>query len=142
MKRNFDKDLVTRIRDYLDRKPEIYSAYLFGSHAAKRTRNTSDIDIAILVDDHILKDSILFRSRLNADLQNLTGRRTDVVILNQANLLIRAQVFEKGIILYEHDPDRRALCQAQSMGLYYDYKRYLNFHAQQLNRKIQEAGLG
>ncbi len=135
-------EVTEKLKKYFATKPEIYSAYLFGSVVEKKQRKDSDIDIALFINDKKIKNSLLYRMNLNTDLMELLKRKIDLVILNFANLLLRAQVFEKGQLIYEKDGNKRALFQAYSMGLYYDYKKYLGFHSKHLKKKIKEVGLG
>jgi predicted nucleotidyltransferase len=130
------------LQNYFRTKTEILAAYLFGSASKGRMRKNSDIDIAVLVDADRVKKPLRCRIEISTDLSDLLKRRIDIVILNYSNLLIRAQVFETGLLVYERSSRSRALFQAASMSRYYDYKRYFQYHADMLSSKIKETGLG
>jgi predicted nucleotidyltransferase len=132
----------TRLTDYFAKRSEVIAVYLFGSVITGKIREGSDIDIALICREGLIKNPLIYRIDLTTDLMNLLRRKVDVVILNTANLLLRAQVFQKGLLIYERDSKERVSFQAKSMGLYYDYKRYFTFHAQNLKEKIKSYGLG
>ncbi len=131
-----------KLKSYFAKRPEVISVYIFGSQAKNGGRRDSDIDIAVLVQEPVLKNSLGYRIELTTDLMSLLKKRVDVVILNSANLLLRSQVFQKGALIYEKNSKERVLFQAKSMGLYYDYKKYFEFHSRILKKKIKSAGLG
>jgi predicted nucleotidyltransferase len=131
------------LNTYFSAKCEILSAYVFGSSVTRKTRKDSDIDIALFIDAAHIDLPLRYRIDVVTDLSELLRvRNVDVVILNFANLLLRAQVFEKGLLIYERNPEARAVFQSSSMGLYYDYKRYHQFHSEKLKQKIKDSGLG
>lgn len=142
MNRQLKEKLFSKLKKYFAARNEIISVYIFGSFAEHRERKDSDIDIALFVNQKEIKNPLRYRIEISTELMDLIKKKVEVVVLNFANLLIRAQVFEKGILLYERNPDQRALFQAQTMGLYYDYKKYFQFHAKHLKNKIKEVGLG
>jgi predicted nucleotidyltransferase len=43
-------NLITRLKSYYKKKPEIIAVYLFGSQATDKTGRSSDVDIGILLD--------------------------------------------------------------------------------------------
>jgi predicted nucleotidyltransferase len=138
----FRLEITKKLQKYFTTKHEIYSAYLYGSVVEKKQRKDSDIDIALFINEKKIENPLFYRMNLSTDLMELLKGKVDLVILNFANLLLRAQVFEKGQLIYEKDENKRALFQAYSMGLYYDYKRYFEFHSKHLNKKIKEVGIG
>jgi len=142
MENSLDKNNIARLKRYFSTKPEIISGYIFGSSVDKRRRKDSDIDIALFINEESITNPLRYRINLSADLMDLVKRKVDLVILNNANLLLRAQVFEKGNLIYDKDQNLRALFQANSMGLYYDYERHFDFYTNHLKNKIKEAGLG
>lgn len=84
--------------------PEVRLAYLFGSHASGHSRPTSDLDIAVLVDEPYAADP----GEINRTLRRLIGRLSgeisstllDIVLLNNAPTLLRHRVLRDGVLLY------------------------------------------
>ncbi|MEO0115204.1 MAG: nucleotidyltransferase domain-containing protein [candidate division WOR-3 bacterium] len=136
------KETLAKLTDYFAHRPEIIAAYIFGSLITGKVRKGSDIDIALICQENLIKNQLTYRIAIITDLMSLLKRKVDVVILNSVNLLLRAQVFQKGLLIYESDSKERVSFQAKSMGLYYDYKRYFEFHSQNLKKKIKAYGLG
>jgi len=136
------KHLKNTLRAYFSTKPEVLSVYVFGSSVTNRKRKNSDIDIALFLNEQYVEVPLRYRIEIATDLTELLRTDVDIVILNFSNLLLRAQVFEKGLLVYERNPNARALFQSISMGRYYDFKRYFSLHADRLKRKIKEIGLG
>lgn len=136
------KHLKNTLRAYFSPKPEVLSVYVFGSSVTNRKRKNSDIGIALFINEKKIENPLLYRMNLSTDLMKLLKEKVDLVILNFTNLLLRAQVFEKGQLIYEKDENKRALFQTYSMGLYYDYKKYFEFYSRYLKKKIKEVGIG
>ena len=80
----------------------ILFAYLFGSFAQDTQRSDSDIDVAIYCD---VIPSEMGQLDLAAHLMNITGRKVDLVVLNQAPPLLKFQVIKKGKILFDRSGD-------------------------------------
>ena len=138
----FKKETLAKLTNYFAKRSEVIAAYIFGSLITGKVRKGSDIDVGLICRENLIKNPLTYRIDVIADLMSLLKRKVDVVILNSANLLIRAQVFQKGLLVYEQDFRERVSFQAKSMGLYYDYKRYFEFHSRNLKKKIRAYGLG
>src|SRR5213080_5598266 len=84
----------------------VNAAYLAGSLSSRTSfGHLSDVDIAILLMDQIKSDQFLdyqlyFFSELA---KRLESESIDVVILNQASLLLKLQVIKYGQILFSRD---------------------------------------
>ena len=123
--------------------PEIEAVYVFGSFAEGISCERSDIDIAVLLANSVEKDQYLdYRLDIIEEIQKRITRKVDVIILNQAPILLRFQALKKGKLIFERNANRRAEFQARSMARYYDYKRYFDFHNRNLMKRIKEVGLG
>ena len=86
---------------------EIDGVFLFGSAATGNTHDESDVDIAVLVGkcgDNT--ESVRLAMAYSIELEDLLGKKTDVVILNSASPLLRHQVFKKGALIFARDPSR------------------------------------
>ena len=136
------KEILAELTNYFAKHSEIIAAYIFGSTITGKVRKGSDIDIGLICQENLIKNLLTYRIEVITDLTSLLKRKVDVVILNSANLLLRAQVFQKGVLAYEQDPKARVSFQTKSMGLYYDYKRYFEYHSRNLKKKIKAYGLG
>ena len=83
--------------------PDVLAAYIFGSLAKGRTHRNSDVDIAVLVSDEVIKsDPFRYRLKLAAELAPALRRDDiDVVLLNQAPPLLAHRVLRDGKLILE-----------------------------------------
>lgn len=136
-----DAPFLPLLAQYFEKRPEIITAYLFGSRAEGVARADSDVDIAVLT-EALSADSLKYRLELMEDTRRLTKLNTEIVILSEVPKLLQFQVIQKGSIIFERDSEHRAVFEMQTASRYYDYKRYFDFHARQLAERIKEGGLG
>jgi uncharacterized protein YutE (UPF0331/DUF86 family)/predicted nucleotidyltransferase len=117
----------------------VKAAYLAGA-LSNRTSfgHLSDVDIAILLMDQIKSDQFLdyqlyFFSELAKRLESDT---IDVVILNQASMLLKLQVIKYGQILYSRDEKQRVLFETRAVMDYLDFKKFDEIQNQALSRRL------
>jgi uncharacterized protein YutE (UPF0331/DUF86 family)/predicted nucleotidyltransferase len=122
----------------------VNAAYLAGS-LSNRTSfgHMSDVDIAILLMDQIKADQFLdyqlyFFSELAKRLESDT---IDVVILNQASLLLKLQVIKYGQILFTRDEKQRVSFEAKAVMDYLDFKKFDEMQNQALGRRLHKQML-
>jgi predicted nucleotidyltransferase len=127
---------------YFAGRPEVSAVYLFGSQAKGTTTKNSDIDVAVLLEPGFdLKAHSMYRIGLMVELEQLCRRPVDVVILNQASLVLRNQVLKYGRLVYERDHSQRVAFEVYSRQAYYDFKPILALLHRALVRQIREVGL-
>jgi predicted nucleotidyltransferase len=126
--------LFAKISRVLDNFPSVKLAYLFGSaQSSLASRRNSDIDIAVLFDHST--PSLQLILELNDQLSTASGKRIDLVILNDSSIRTRFEVIKEGQIVICRDNDARIDFEQQAMARYYD-RRYYDLRAtrQQLER--------
>lgn len=128
----------TQLNQLFTQSP-VKAAYLAGS-LSNRTSfgHLSDVDIAILMMDQIKSDQFLdyqlyFFSELAKRLESDT---IDVVILNQASLLIKLQVIKYGQILFSRDDKQRVLFETKAVMDYLDFKKFDEIQNKALSRRL------
>ncbi|GGI96858.1 hypothetical protein GCM10010885_03110 [Alicyclobacillus cellulosilyticus] len=89
--------------------------YLFGSAAANRLRQDSDVDIAFLPETPVLRTTSFWIAQEMAD---ILQRDVDLVNLQDATTVMQAEVVAKGIRLYERDPNLRAAFEMRALKAY------------------------
>ena len=120
-------------------KNPVNAAYLSGSLSGRTSfGHLSDVDIAILLMDQIKSDQFLdyqmyFFSELAKRLESET---IDVVILNQASLLLKLQVIKYGQILFSRDEKQRISFETKAVMDYLDFKKYDEIQNQALSRRL------
>jgi predicted nucleotidyltransferase len=127
---------------YFARQPDVVVAYLFGSVAHGQADRLSDVDIAVLLDEHLGdEEDVEQQLRFMGDLDEYTDREVQVIILNRAPPLLAYQVVRHGILLYERSRSERIAFEVRTRKVYFDLKPRLDFHTRSLCRDIKEVGL-
>src|SRR5579872_5757374 len=117
----------------------VNAAYLAGSLSTRTSfGHLSDVDIAILLMEQIKSDQFLdyqlyFFSELAKRLESET---IDVVILNQASLLLKLQVIKYGQILFSRDEKQRVMFETKAVMDYLDFKKFDDIQNQALSRRL------
>lgn len=117
----------------------VNAAYLTGSLPGRASfGQLSDIDIAILLMDQIKSDQFLdFQLYFLSELANrLDSNTIDVVILNQASLLLKLQVIKYGQILFSRDEKQRITFETKAVMDYLDFKKFDDIQHQALSRRL------
>jgi len=117
----------------------VNAAYLAGSLSNRTTfGHISNVDIAILLMSQIRADQFLdyqlyFFSELA---KRLESESIDVVILNQASLLLKLQVIKYGQILFSRDEKQRVSFETKAVMDYLDFKKFDDIQNQALSRRL------
>jgi uncharacterized protein YutE (UPF0331/DUF86 family) len=117
----------------------VNAAYLTGSLSTRATfGHLTDVDIAILLMDQIKSDQFLdyqlyFLSELAKRLESDT---IDIVILNQASLLLKLQVIKYGQILFSRNEKQRISFETKAVMDYLDFKKFDEIQNKALNRRL------
>jgi uncharacterized protein YutE (UPF0331/DUF86 family)/predicted nucleotidyltransferase len=117
----------------------VNAAYLAGSLSSRTSfGHLTDVDIAILLMDQIKSDQFLdyqlyFFSELA---KRLESDSIDVMILNQASLLLKLQVIKYGQILFSRDEKQRVMFETKAVMDYLDFKKFDAMQNEALNRRL------
>ena len=117
----------------------VNAAYLAGSLSTRTSfGHLTDVDIAILLMEQIKSDQFLdyqlyFFSELA---KRLESDNIDVMILNQASLLLKLQVIKYGQILFSRDEKLRVSFETKAIMDYLDFKRFDEIQNQALSRRL------
>ncbi len=117
----------------------VNAAYLAGSLSTRTSfGHLTDVDIAILLMEQIKSDQFLdyqlyFFSELA---KRLESDSIDVVILNQASLLLKLQVIKYGQILFSRDEKLRVAFETKAVMDYLDFKKYDDIQNRALSRRL------
>ncbi len=128
----------SRLNQLFTQSP-VNAAYLAGSLSSRTSfGHLTDVDIAILLMDQIKSDQFLdyqfyFFSELA---KRLESESIDVVILNQASLLLKLQVIKYGQILFSRDEKQRILFETKAVMDYLDFKKFDDIQNQALSRRL------
>jgi predicted nucleotidyltransferase len=108
---------LTRIEAVLDRAGGLDALWVFGSEAAGRATERSDLDLAAL-----FRSPPSFEALLTAREQigDVFGRPVDLVDLERASPVLAMQVLRHGRLLAQHDASHRLRFVAALPGRYED----------------------
>ncbi len=128
----------TQLNQLFTQSP-VNAAYLAGS-LSNRTAfgHFVDVDIAILLMEQIKSEQFLdyqlyFFSELA---RRLDSDSIDVVILNQASLILKSQVIRYGQILFSRDEKSRITFETRAVMDYLDFKKFDEVQNQALSRRL------
>src|SRR5216683_5637698 len=128
----------SRLNQLFTQSP-VNAAYLAGSLSTRTTfGHLTDIDVAILLMEQIKSDQFLdyqlyFFSELA---KRLESDNIDVMILNQASLLLKLQVIKYGQILFSRSEKQRVSFEAKAVMDYLDFKKFDDIQNQALSRRL------
>lgn len=124
------EQLVETIRAAI---PDVIAIYLFGSAARGDANASSDLDLAVLAPRGLEAQA---RFHLQESLAAVAGRDVDLVDLRAASSVMRAQVLNGDVLLYEGD--RRARAEFEMYALA-DYAR-LNEERRAILDEVKRTG--
>lgn len=128
-----------QIHSLFQRSP-VDAAYTQGSASGRRLAGSfSDLDVALLLLDKVKTNEffdyqVYFVSELSKTLET---QGLEVVILNQASLLQRAQVIRNWNILYQRDIKRRVQWETHAVMEYLEFQKYDDIQSRALAERTK-----
>ena len=134
---------IDEVKAFIGRQERVRVAYLFGSYAKDKAGPLSDFDIAVLLDGCLDKqESFDLRLRLiNAISSMLKTDKVDVVVMNNAPLLLNYNIISEGRILDSKDELERVMFETYILSRYLDRKYYDERHVKMGIKRIAERGI-
>ncbi len=109
---------VQRAADRLADDPRVLGVYAFGSRADGRASPSSDIDVAVLLDQALdLAEELRLRSTV---VDELRRDDVDLVVLNQAPPLLCYEVLAHGKLLFSRDEELLQEFEERTLREYFD----------------------
>ncbi|HEY9205970.1 MAG TPA: nucleotidyltransferase domain-containing protein [Candidatus Methanoperedens sp.] len=133
----YEKELT----EYFHSKDSIILAYLFGSTVRGDSGRLSDVDIGVLLDENLSKkDGFDLELKLISEIATLIKtNKIDLVVLNEAPLLLLYNIIKNGIIL-KSDETERVKFETKILSMYMDEKYYIKRHTEKILKRIAEVG--
>jgi uncharacterized protein YutE (UPF0331/DUF86 family) len=129
-----------QLNSLFQRSP-VDAAYTQGTASGRRIAGASyqDLDVALLLLDKVKTNEffdyqVYFVSELSKTLET---QGLDVVILNQASLLQRAQVIRSWSVLYQRDIKRRVQWETRAVMEYLEFQKYDDMQSKALAERTQ-----
>jgi predicted nucleotidyltransferase len=114
-------------------KTAAYIIILFGSLASGRMREDSDVDIAFLSDKSLSEYEVF---GIGQELSSALGRDVDLIDLNKASTVFKANILGTGKIIYSPDENRKHEFQIKT---FKDYA-ILNEERKEILDRVRERG--
>jgi len=95
--------------------PDAEAIYLFGSRARADNNPASDVDLAFVARSSI---EPVARFDLQERIAAMLHTSVDLIDLRAASTVMRVQVLEHGVLLYERDSSERAFFEASALSAY------------------------
>jgi predicted nucleotidyltransferase len=133
------QEIDKRIVRFFESRPEIVAVYLFGSRARGRAKETSDVDLAVLIDPNAKIDRLELKRDMMIGLSGVLRKEIHPVILNSAGELLSAQVFKYGKCLYNREPGILSRFRTVQYSKIADFAYLRNIMQKGFTRKIMEG---
>jgi predicted nucleotidyltransferase len=127
--------------EYLAAQEDVLAGYLFGSQSTGKAQPTSDVDVAVLLSEEDATARFERRLRLIDEVSNVCHRQADVIVLNDAPVVLQRQVLNDGRLLCERDRMARVAFEVHVGKVYADLQPMRDFFTEDLIQKIKEVGL-
>jgi uncharacterized protein len=126
---------VDAVRRVLAELPDLQLAYVFGSVAAGRATDASDLDVALLFTGRVEPARL---DRLVEALSAAAGRLVDLVDLSKAPPLLAHQVVARGTCIVSRDPRAQARFETRTVMRYLDTKHLRSIQHRYLGERAQK----
>jgi len=120
-----DNRLIEQLCELLDQQPGIACAYLFGSVARGEASASSDVDLAVLLEQPAADTLRGPLARLHLDLEDTLGRPVDLVAMETAPPDLMHRVLRDGVLLVDRNPNQRIAFEVRARNEYFDLLPYL-----------------
>lgn len=91
-------DIKKKLKEVFSKFDTIKVVYLFGSYACNKDNKLSDIDLGLLLDDNYDKN---IKLSILADLAKNNLCNVDLVLLNEAPLMLKFEIVKHNNIIYK-----------------------------------------
>jgi predicted nucleotidyltransferase len=132
-----DEFTVKKLAEYFSTDENVIAVYVFGSHARGRAKASSDVDVAVLLDE---KPGFDYRLKAMAELAELLRRAVDVVLLRQCGLLMQRQVLKYGKLIFERDSRKRKAFEIISRKMYFDFLPSHRLYVEKMKERLLKGG--
>jgi predicted nucleotidyltransferase len=116
------KKIITikkRVATICKAEPAIAAAYVFGSYAQGKEKKSSDLDVALLLNE--TKIGNFSTLDFITMLEKQFGCKADVVILNKADEVLKYEVRRQGMLIFERSGKYRKQFEVRSRKSYEDF---------------------
>lgn len=122
--------LVEQLRRYLSGRRDLIAAYLFGSYGRGEAGSSSDADVGLILAAGRPTHASTYTDviSLQGDLEQLSGLRVDLVVMNGAGPDLLHRILRDGILLHESDHAARMEFELRARNDYFDLQPMLQYY--------------
>jgi predicted nucleotidyltransferase len=113
--------MIEIIRDHFTGKKGIVALHLFGSAVRRPSNHVNDVDIAVLYEKRSVPDHFALANQ-QENLSSVIRKEADMIVMNEAPVVLRMQVFKKGIPVLIKDRKTLNRFMVATMNEYFDLK--------------------
>ncbi|WP_094549324.1 type VII toxin-antitoxin system MntA family adenylyltransferase antitoxin [Petroclostridium xylanilyticum] len=113
--RSLESTDIEKINDLLKDKLSPDFTILFGSAAKGKLRDDSDVDIAFMSNCSCDEYHVFMIAQ---ELADTLGREVDLIDLNKASTVFKAQIVANGKVIYDKEPYKRMIFQMKALKEY------------------------
>jgi len=134
---------IDEVRGFLGKQVYVRVAYLFGSRAKGIVGPLSDLDIAVLLDGRLNKQERfdLKLKLINGISSILKTDKLDVVVMNEATLLLNYNIIKEGKVIDSKDEAERVRFETHILSRYLDRRYYDERHVKMGIKRVAEKGV-
>ena len=129
-----NEEMVAAIKDFLIDRIDPDFIMLFGSQVTGNVHPNSDVDLAFYRENHGLSAYDIFI--LAGELSEITKISVDLIDLNEASTVFKAQIFSTGIPIYTLNQVRLDHFRMNAMSMYAN----LDVERREILKSIVESG--
>lgn len=116
-----------QLKEVLKKDENTLFAFLFGSLVRGDDIESSDIDVGIYLKDDS-RDLFEEKLRLTNLLSKELTKTVDVVILNEASILLKFEMYTDSELIVDKDSNKRVGFLLKAFNKFQDYKYYLDYY--------------
>jgi predicted nucleotidyltransferase len=133
-----NEELKKHTATYCATRPEIVACYLFGSRSVGKERPGSDVDVAFLLDNTVAAASYYdLKMSYYSELERALRLDIHPLIMNDAGEVVLGQVFGKGEVVYQQNPEALRSFRRRKLPLIAEFSYYIDMR---LNRMRTRYG--
>jgi len=135
------------VRAYFAGREEVSAVYLFGSVARGRAHRHSDVDVAVLLREDVLRLSpselAAYRmARIGELMDALHTDAVDLIVLNTASALVAFEAIHRGRLVLSRDQSIRVKLELDIRHRYLDMLPLLALKARYLKERLDRGEFG
>lgn len=127
-------EITGRLREIFAAHPAVRGAFLFGSVAVGTARPESDVDVGLVVDSERWEP--LDKVDLLGDCVEAGTERIDLVVLNDAPLVVQFEAVRPNVLLYAADDFSPGTFVSKVLRMYWDFEPYLERQRKAYKRRL------